>query len=368
MEVVKVRTEDNEERYYVADDEGRPIRPILKFIRFKDNTKCTKNTLRMYCQHLKLFFEYLEQRKLDFQEVTIDELILFLNWLQHPYKSLKVVSMNKVDSARRPRTVNVIINTVLAFYDYIIRDEEYNNNISDRFKKFVSTRSRNFKGFSYGIDRDQKNAKRNILRLKVPKSKIKILTKEEVTILVNTCSNFRDIFLLSLLYETGMRVGEALELRNEDFDIRDRTINLKETNAEIKKYSKIRRIEISQALADMFMKYIAEYKTEQVNTNHVFIKIIGEHRGTPMKYIDIVNLFRTLKRKTGIDVTPSMLRNSSATFLRVDGWEPEMLREGAGYKNNYSALHTYIYPSDKEIIEEFNKVNLNLGTYNERNK
>ncbi|SHI21092.1 hypothetical protein SAMN02745944_03261, partial [Clostridium magnum DSM 2767] len=37
MEVVKVKTEEKE-RYYVADNDGLPIEPILKFIRFKDNT------------------------------------------------------------------------------------------------------------------------------------------------------------------------------------------------------------------------------------------------------------------------------------------------------------------------------------------
>ncbi|OOM73696.1 hypothetical protein CLPUN_44500 [Clostridium puniceum] len=153
MEVVKVRTEDDKERYFVADDEGVPIEPILKFIRFKDNTNFARNTLRMYCQHLKLYFEYLEQRELDFQEVTIDDLALFVNWLQNPYKSLKVIPTNKVNSARSPRTINIVVNTVLAFYNYILRHEEYSNNISisDRLKKFVSAPSRNFKGFLYGI-------------------------------------------------------------------------------------------------------------------------------------------------------------------------------------------------------------------------
>lgn len=61
MEVVKVKTEDGKERYFVADDYGLPIESILKFIRFKDNTNFARNTLRMYCQHLKLYFEYLQQ-------------------------------------------------------------------------------------------------------------------------------------------------------------------------------------------------------------------------------------------------------------------------------------------------------------------
>lgn len=370
MEVVKVKTEDDKERYFVADNEGLPIEPILKFIRFKDNTNFARNTLRAYCQHLKLYFEYLGQREIDFQKVTIDDLALFVNWLQNPYKSLKVIPTNKVESARSPRTINIVVNTVLAFYDYILRHEEYSNNISDRLKKFVSAPSRNFKGFLYGIAYEQKKVTSNILRLKVPKSKPKTLTKEEITILINTCNNFRDKFLLSLLYETGIRIGEALSLWIEDFDISDMIIDLKdrgelENNAEIKTVSCPRRIDISQNLADMFMEYIAEYHTEAVETNHVFIKISGENQYKPMNYIDVDNLFRTLKKKTSIHVTPHMFRHSSLTILRMAGWQPELLRIRAGHKNIYTTLQTYIHPSDKEITEEFNKTqpNLNLDIY-----
>lgn len=371
MEVVKVRTEDDKERYFVANDEGLPIEPILKFIRFKDNTNFARNTLRMYCQHLKLYFEYLEQRELDFQKVTIDDLALFVNWLQNPYKRLKVIPTNKVDSARSPRTINIVVNTVLAFYDYILRHEEYSNNLSDRLKKFISAPSRNFKGFLYGIAYEQKKVTSNILKLKVPKSKPKTLTKEEITILINTCNNFRDKFLLSLLYETGIRIGEALSLWIEDFDISDMIIDLKdrgelENNAEIKTVSSPRRIDISQNLSDMFMEYIAEYHTEEVETNHIFIKISGDNQYKPMNYIDVDNLFRMLKKETSIYATPHMFRHSSLTILRMAGWEPELLRVRAGHKNIYTTLQTYIHPSDKEITEEFNKTqhNPNLDIYN----
>lgn len=372
MEVVKVKTEDGKERYFVADDDGLPIEPILKFIRFKDNTNHARNTLRMYCQHLKLYFEYLQQMELDFKDVTIDDLALFVNWLQNPYKSLKVIPTHHVETARSPRTVNTVVNTVLAFYDYILRHEEYSNNISDKLKKFVSTPSRNFKGFLHGIAHEQKQVTSNILKLKVPKSKPKILSKEEILILIRACNNLRDKFLLTLLYETGMRIGEALSLWIEDFDISDRVIDLKdrgelENNAEIKTVSSPRRIDISQNLADIFMEYLAEYHTEEVETNHIFIKLSGSNKYKPMNYTDADNLFRTLKRKTGIYVTPHMFRHSSLTVLRMSGWQPELLRIRAGHKNIYTTLNTYIHPSDEEITSEFNKTqpNLNLDIYSE---
>ncbi len=375
MEVVKVRTEDGKERYFVADDNGLPIEPILKFVRFKDNTNFARNTLRMYCQHLKLYFEYLQQRGLDFQKVTIDDLALFVNWLQNPYKSLKVIPTHQVETARSPRTVNIIVNTVLAFYDYILRHEEYSNNISDRLKKFVATPSRNFKGFLYGIAHEQKKVTSNILKLKVPKSKPKTLSKEEIGTLVRSCNNLRDKFLLTLLYETGMRIGEALSLWIEDFDISDMVIDLQdrgelENNAEIKTVSSPRRIDISQNLADMFMEYIAEYHTEEVETNHIFIKLSGSNKYKPMNYTDADNLFRSLKKNTDIYVTPHMFRHSSLTLLRMAGWQPELLRIRAGHKNIYTTLNTYIHPSDEEITEEFNRTqpNLDLDIYSEGNE
>jgi len=372
MEVVKVKTEDGKERYFVADDNGLPIEPILKFIRFKDNTNFARNTLRMYCQHLKLYFEYLQQVELDFQKVTIDDLALFVNWLQNPYKSLKVIPAHQVETARSPRTVNIIVNTVLAFYDYILRHEEYSNNISDRLKKFVSTPSRNFKGFLYGIAHEQKKVTSNILRLKVPKSKPKTLSKEEIGTLIRACNNLRDKFLLALLYETGIRIGEALSLWIEDFDISDMVIDLQdrgelENNAEIKTVSSPRRIDISQNLADMFMEYIAEYHTDEVETNHIFIKLSGSNKYKSMNYTDTDNLFRTLKKKTDIYVTPHMFRHSSLTVLRMAGWQPELLRIRAGHKNIYTTLNTYIHPSYEEVTKEFEKTqpNLNLDIYNE---
>ncbi|AGK97709.1 tyrosine-type recombinase/integrase [Clostridium pasteurianum] len=372
MEVVKVRTEDNKERYYVAEDSGLPIEPILKFIRFKDNTDYARNTLRMYCQHLKLYFEYLEERKLDFKKVTIDDISLFVNWLQNPYRSIKITLLKPTNSVRSARTINMIINTVLSFYDYILRNEEYSNKISERLKKFITVPSRNFKGFLYGIAYEKKKLSSNILKLKVPKFRPRIISKEDIEKLVRACNNYRDKFLLTLLYETGMRIGEALSLWIEDIDVSDMIIDLKdrgqlENNAEIKTVSSPRKIDVSQDLADMFMEYIAEYHTEEVETNHVFIKISGDNKNKAMNYVDANNLFRKLAKKTEIHVTPHMFRHSSLTVLRMAGWQPEMLRIRAGHKNIYTTLNTYIHPSDDEIRKEFEKTkpNLNLDIYNE---
>ena len=360
MKVVTIKTNEGKERYYVADNEGRPIESALKFIKFKDNVKYARNTLKQYCQGLKLYFEYLEFIQKDFKNITIDDLSLFVNWLQKPKIQRNLIQIDCVNKTRCPKTVNSVIDTVLSYYDYLLRHEEYSNDISEKLKKFLCQPTRNFKGFLYGIAYDKRKISSNILKLKLPKVKPKVLNKEEISILIATCRNYRDKFLLSILYETGMRIGEALSLWIEDIDISNKTIDIKdrgnlENNAEIKTVSSPRKIDVSQNIVDMFMEYINIYHTEEVETNHIFIKISGKKQYKAMDYTDVDNLFRTLRRKTNIYVTAHMFRHTSLTTLRMAGWKPELLRIRAGHKNIYTTLNTYVHPSDEEITVAFNK-------------
>ncbi|MGE5633122.1 MAG: site-specific integrase [Caulobacteraceae bacterium] len=110
MEVVRVRTEENHIRYYLADDDGLPVEPVLRFLKLKDNTRYARNTLRMYCQHLKQYFTYLGERKKEFADVTIDDLAGFIAWLQNPYIHRKVVPLLH-KPARKPQTVSNTVDT-----------------------------------------------------------------------------------------------------------------------------------------------------------------------------------------------------------------------------------------------------------------
>lgn len=125
MRVEKVLTADNKERYMLIGVDGEPVLPVLKYLKFKDNSGSARNSLRAYCQHLKLFFEFLSQIKLDYKDIGIDEMAAFLRWLQNPFSDLKITSVQHTESPRKAATVNTIISTVLNFYDYIMRHEDY---------------------------------------------------------------------------------------------------------------------------------------------------------------------------------------------------------------------------------------------------
>jgi len=100
-------------------------------------------------------------------------------------------------------------------------------------------------------------------------------------------------------------------------------------------------------------QYISGYHTDEVDTNHVFIKISGANRYKPLEYQDIVSLFERLKKKTGIDVTPHILRHTSLTELRRVGWKDEHLMKRAGHAHIQTTMQMYIHPSDEEIRKDW---------------
>ncbi len=359
MKVDTVVTQDGKTRYMLVDANCDPVMPVLRYLKFRDNGDTARNSLRAYCQHLKLYFEFLEQENLDYRQVGIDDMASFMRWLQNPYGSLKVIPVAPVTSPRRPATVNMVISTVLNFYDYLMRHEDYSIQLSERLKKTISGSKRGFKDFLYHINKD-KEYPAKILKIKVRRSRPKTISKEQVGKLLDACSNLRDKFLIQLLWESSIRIGEALALWLEDFEIDGQKIHIEDRGdlpnlAEIKTVCSPRIIDVSPDLINMFFDYVSEFHTDEVDTNHVFIKLSGENRNQPMEYEDVASLFKRLRAKTSIDATPHTLRHSSLTELRRAGWKPEHLQKRAGHAQVQTTMQIYLHPSDEDLREDWEK-------------
>ncbi len=363
MKVIELKTVEGKVRYYLADNTGAPVPPVLKYLKFKDNAGYARNTLRMHCIHLKHFFTYLGEAERDYEQVNIDDIAGFLSWLKNPNILKKIVPL-RFEPEHQPQTINAMVDTVVMFYDYLLRHEGMENQLSEKLVKFVRDPDRNYRSFLHGIA-ENRMIKSHILKLSVPRMQIRTISKEDAVKLLDSCTNLRDYLLLYLLFETGMRIGEALSLWLEDFDMRGLTITLHdrgemENLAEIKTVSSPRRLDCTQELMDLFTGYICEHHTDEVHTNHVFLKLRGCMAGKAMDYMDVDNLFRTLRKKTGIRVTPHMFRHTSLSLLYSAGWEPEMLKHRAGHKNIYTTLDTYVHPSEEEVAKAFRKASESL--------
>lgn len=356
MKVQEVKLDNNQRRYLLVDDNGLPIIPVAKYLKYIDNSEKSFNTQKTYAYSLKLYFEYLQEIDVDYRNVNINILSNFVGWLRNPHENNKVVSLKSIKAKRAEKTVNLTITVVTNFYDYLYRTEEINNDMLDKLMKQVFTGShKHYKDFLYHVNKDTPSSK-NILKIKEPKRKIKPLTKEEIQKVYNATNNIRDEFLIRLLYETGLRIGEALSLFIEDivFDHnkghRIKLVNRGELSNGAKLKTGEREIHISQELIDLFDDYAYDILDElEIDTNFVFVKLRGKNKGQPLEYQDVSDLFKRLKKKTGIDVHAHLLRHTHATIYYQTTKDIKQVQERLGHSQIQTTMNMYLHPSDEDI-------------------
>ncbi len=345
-------------RYIVVDESGDLIIPVVRYLKYLDAIGRARNTLRSYAQSLSLYFTYLAQQDLDYQEVTLDDLGGFVLWLKNPYRSLKVLPVRPVVQARANNTINGCITAVSGFYDYLWRQDDLAANLNEKTRTYLPTRARSYKSFLHHITKG-KLVEKNLLKQRVPRrGQPKTLTKEQIETLVNACENMRDRLLLMLLYESSLRIGECLALWIEDVDVDGRKIHVRDrgelsNDAEIKTPASCRGVDVSDELINQILDYLVIVHTDEVETNHLFIKLRGANAGRPLEYADINDLFQRLKNKTGIDAHAHLLRHSSLTSLAKNGMRPEVLRERAGHAQFQYTYQLYVHPSEEEMREDW---------------
>lgn len=356
MKVQEVKLGNNIRRYLLVDDNVLPVIPVARYLKFVDNSEKSFNTQKTYCYSLKLYFEYLQEINTDYRNVNINILSDFVGWLRNPYESNQVSNIRPVKAKRTEKTVNLTITVVTNFYDYLYRTEELNNDMVDKLMKQIFTGGHTrYKDFLYHVNKD-KPTNKNILKIKEPRRKIKVLTKEDIQKIYNSTTNIRDKFLIKLLFETGLRIGEALSLFIEDiiFDHnkghRIKLIDRGELPNGARLKSGEREIHISQGLIDLFDDYAYDILDElEIDTNFVFVKLRGKDKGQPLEYQDVSDLFKRLKKKTGIDVHAHLLRHTHATIYYQTTKDIKQVQERLGHSQIQTTMNMYLHPSDEDI-------------------
>jgi len=360
MRVVEIERQDGQRRYVVIDEDGVLVEPIVRYLKYLDCVGSARETLRSYAYSLKHYWEYLTQQQLDWQQVTLDDLSRFVLWLKLPSGSLKVLPAHPVPQARSNRTINHTLTVVRSFYDYHWRLEETVTNVKGTTTTHLPARARRYKSFLHHITKGSP-VEKNLLKQKEAKRlRPMTITKNQVQQLHDACGNERDRLLVRLLYESAIRVGEALALWVQDVDVSENKLHIcdrgpLENGAEIKTIHSPRAVDVSADLIDEIVAYVGMAHTAEVETNHLFIKRQGTRAGQALTYADVDSLFRRLRSHTGIAVTPHILRHTMLTALAEQGWAPELLQERAGHASFQQTYQTYVHPSQEALRAAWEK-------------
>jgi len=347
---VDFAAEGRQKLYYIKDNETLDI--ILlpsKYLKHKSDANRSPNTIRRIALSLCYYLNYLSQTETEL--MTVHDLgyeeqsrhfSQFLYWI----KEGNHISDNRTAKTGNG-TCNAYLKDVFGFFLYMadcgyakpLKVLSYNQiTVSNAVGVKRTIRSQSFKGYMKEKDRDVRAAE-----------------ETEIIDVLKACTNIRDQLLLLLIAETGFRIGEILGLDyTKDIDYTQHTLKVyfrdDNDNDARAKNAEYRKAKISNDTFDFLMHYLAEYRKLLQHQNLLFINIKGKTAGKPMRVESVYDMLERTEKKTGIKLTPHMLRRYYAVSRRNYGWTLELIQLALGHKHLDTTVK-YLGVLDDQLME-----------------
>ncbi len=177
--------------------------------------------------------------------------------------------------------------------------------------------------------------------LKYPKKSSKlpiVLSKDEILKMIGSIENSKHKLLLELMYGSGLRVGEAVKIKIEDFDVNGKTLHVKNG-----KGSKDRIVNLSEKFICDFMRFV-----NGKAYGYLFLSAhrIGNHISTRTAEKIVKNALR--KASITKKAHPHTLRTSFATHLIENGIDISYVQKLLGH-SRISTTQGYIRLSQSSV-------------------
>ena len=272
----------------------------------KNKKKLSENTVSSYFIDIKKYTEYLDNKKIIVNDVVENDIISYLIKLEKDNVSVATVSR--------------MISSIKSFHDYL-----FLNHMSDN------------------------NPAKNIKKPKIEKNDLDILTEEEIESLLSfkqliTPKQIRDKAIFEVLYGTGMKVSELVDMDLDSVDLElDYIYCSSNKNQRIIPLSDITRLYLE--------KYIKEARLQLANEdeNSLFVSSLGQ-RFTRQ------GLWKLIKKHASLanidkNINPSMLRHSFAIHLLNEGANIAVVSKILG-NANLASLQSYLNHINKNMRRE----------------
>ncbi|MFC2048858.1 site-specific tyrosine recombinase/integron integrase [Elusimicrobiota bacterium] len=233
-----------------------------------------------------------------------------------PEKALRAHIMDYLIERRYELNSASVARTLAAiksFYKYLVVDDIIDENIADNI-----------------------DSPRIIQKLPV------VLSIEEIESILAVIGNVRNKLIVEMLYATGMRVSELVNLKMEDIDFKEGWIRV------LGKGLKERFVPAGKMLLDSLKTYC--FEKSFVPNSFVFTGSKGKHISRERIW-KIVKLYST---KAGLDrITPHTLRHSFATHLLENGADLRSIQELLGHANiDTTQIYTHINKKNKKEMHK----------------
>ena len=245
--------------------------------------KYSDNTVRNYVSHFEAFINYYYDANL----ISLNEVDV-RTYLQ------KLIQEGKSNSY-----VNMSVNSIKFYYEIVL-------GMPNRF---------------YAIERPRKE-----------KQLPEVLSKEEIIMVINNANNIKHKCIIGLLYSSGLRRSELLNLKITDIDSKRMVVKI--NNA---KGNKDRISILSPSILKDLQQYYKEYRPKTY--------LFEGQKGGKYSAASVLKVVTSTAAKARINkkVTPHMLRHSFATHLLENGTDIRHIQLLLGHSSTKTTeIYTHV--------------------------
>ncbi|WP_339653477.1 tyrosine-type recombinase/integrase [uncultured Maribacter sp.] len=179
-------------------------------------------------------------------------------------------------------------------------------------------------------------------KIEIPFSELEMQNVLSIIEYTNDFEGVRDELLIHVLYATGMRRAELLELRMSDVDLENKTIKV------LGKRNKERFIPMLSETKSMFESYFLKRLAlnEIKDANYIFLTQSGNKMYETLVYRLINKYFRVVSTK--VKTSPHILRHTFATHLLNKGADLNAVKELLGH-SSLASTQVYTHNSIAEL-------------------
>ncbi|VEU82361.1 site-specific tyrosine recombinase XerD [Acholeplasma hippikon] len=278
----------------------------------KNEKGLSKNTISAYLKDVQFYTEFLNK----YHQITkVDQ--IELKHLESYLKSLKNKGMDAKTQARK-------LTSIKSFHEFLFLEKEVDSNIAKRIKS-----------------------------PKISKNLPSVLSVEEVVQLLEaidktTPLGLRNVALLELIYGSGLRVSELLNIKISDIHMAQSYIIV------LGKGNKERMVPISDMATLAIRNYLTKGREQLLKepTNYLFLNLNGE----TLSRVGFFKVLKKLANDANLDaskISPHTLRHSFATHLLENGMDLRSLQSLLGHED-ISTTQIYTHISQKRLREVYN--------------
>lgn len=157
----------------------------------------------------------------------------------------------------------------------------------------------------------------------------------------------RNLLIIRMLYATGVRVSELVNIKVNDININDRTIKI------LGKGSKERMVVFGNNTKDVLLEYLARGRRQADIHDSEYLFLNKDGNRLSARYVRKIIDDIIFKASIQMHVSPHMLRHTFATGMLNNGADLVSVKEILGHESlNTTSIYTHV--SDDKIRQIYN--------------